>query len=100
MTDMSDTENASEAAEGTSTPEASAAPTRKRESDRLLMVWRISMHLLTTLLSRLLIDRVAHCHGPLLVDLVSEVLEKAHRSQLRLRRSEPAQQHLIMACKM
>ena len=30
MTDMSDTENASEAAEGTSTPEASAAPTRKK----------------------------------------------------------------------
>ncbi len=30
MTDMSDTENASEAAEGTSTPEACAAPTRKK----------------------------------------------------------------------
>ena len=30
MTDMSYTENASEAAEGTSTPEASAAPTRKK----------------------------------------------------------------------
>ena len=30
MTDMSDTENANEEAEGTSTPEASAAPTRKK----------------------------------------------------------------------
>ena len=74
---------------------AKPSPVRKKSKERLLMVWCISTHRLTTPSSRFLTAREMYSPGPRLEDQDFAVRVKTRRLQHRLLRTGPAKKPKI-----